>query len=59
MSVNLPANVRAIIYVILAVGSPIVLYLQVTNVIGENEVNLWLALSAAVGALAKFNTPSH
>lgn len=60
MSINLPYKVRAALYVITALGTPVVAYLLAIGVIGELEVALWSAEVAAVGALAAFNvTPDE
>ena len=55
MQLNPPYKVRAALYVLLMLGSPIVAYLQTENYIGANEVNLWLALSAAIALMAGLN----
>ena len=55
MHLNPPYKVRAFLYVILMLGSPIVAYLQTENHIGASEVNLWLALSAAIALMAGLN----
>lgn len=55
MNLNLPPRVRAILYVLTLVGTPIVGYLLSKKVIGELEVNLWGAEVMVVSALAAFN----
>lgn len=55
MSINLPSQVRAALYVITALGSPIVAYLAAKEIIGDVEVSFWSALTTAVAALAAYN----
>lgn len=55
MNVNIPRQVRAALYILLMLGSPIVAYLQIEEYIGANEVALWLALSAAIALMAGLN----
>ena len=55
MNLNPPYKVRAFLYVILMLGSPIVMYLQTVHRIGESEVNLWLTLSTAIALMAGLN----
>jgi len=55
MELNLPPAVRAALYTLITLGSPLVIYLQVTERIGEPEVTLWLGLTAAVSLLARLN----
>ena len=57
MTVNLPAKVRASIYVLFTLSAPVVAYLTATGVIGANEVTLYTALTTAVFGLAALNTP--
>lgn len=56
MKLNLSSKVRASIYVLFTVAAPVVAYLTAVDVIGENEVVLFTALSTAVFALAGLNT---
>ena len=55
MNLNLPSKYRKIIYVITAVGSPIVAYLALKGIIGDVEVSLWTAEVTVAAALAAFN----
>ncbi len=55
MTLNLPAKVRATLYVITAVGTPVVAYLAAKTIIGDLEVVLWSAEVTVVSALAAFN----
>lgn len=56
MTINLPYRVRAALYVFTLLGSPAIAYLQSKGIIGEMEVNLWLAEVSAVALLAALNT---
>lgn len=58
MKINLPRKVRASIYALNALGTPIVAYLLAQGTIGPNEVTLWAAESTAAFALAGLNTVS-
>lgn len=55
MQLNLPPAVRVGIYLVTAVGSLVVAYLSNTKVLGPNEVELWVQLSALVNGLAAVN----
>jgi hypothetical protein len=55
MRFNLPSKVRAIIYVVTAVATPVVTYLFAKAYIGELEVTLFAALVTAVNAMAALN----
>lgn len=55
MHLNPPYKVRAALYVLLMLGSPIIAYLQTENLIGASELNLWLGLSAVIALLAGLN----
>ncbi len=55
MKLNLPPKVRAVIYILTALGAPIIPYLLAKNVIGTLEVALWGAEVMAVNALAALN----
>lgn len=55
MTINLPYYVRAVLYVLTAIGSPFVVYLASKGYIGDLEVTLWSAEVAAVSLLAAFN----
>lgn len=56
MSFNLPAKYRRLAYVVTALGTPVVAYLQVKGVIGDAETVLWAAEVTVVSALAGVNT---
>lgn len=55
MVLNIPYRIRAALYVVTAIGSPLVAYLLSRGIIGTVEVTLWSAEVAVVGALAAFN----
>lgn len=55
MNLNLPNKVRAALYVLTALGTPIVAYLFAKGFIGEIEVALWAAEVTAVNAMAALN----
>lgn len=57
MRINIPARVRFALYIITAVGTPIVAYLLTKGYIGDAEVTLWFAEVTVVSALAAFKTP--
>lgn len=60
MELNLPRNVRAGLYILIIVGSPVIGYLSMSEFIGANEVALWSALTTAVAAVARLNlTPKE
>ena len=56
MTFNVPYKVRAALYVLTAVGTPIIAYLFAKDIIGELETVLWSAEVTVVAALAAFNT---
>lgn len=56
MQVNLPPKVRLSLYVLTAVGTPVVAYMFAKGLIGELEVTLWAAEVSVVNVLAAFNT---
>jgi hypothetical protein len=59
VNINLPYKVRALLYVINAVGSPVMAYLLAKNIIGTLEVGLWAAEMTAVFALAGLNVTKN
>lgn len=59
MTFNIPYKIRATLYVITAIGTPLVAYLFAKDIIDELEVTLWSAEVAIVSALAAFNTAPH
>lgn len=60
MQINLPRELRAALYVLTAIGTPVVAYLAAIGLIGELEVALWSAEVSVVAAIATFNlTPEN
>lgn len=55
MNLNLPEQVRGILYVICGLGSVVVTYLAATKIIGVEEVAAWTGFCAFIAALARFN----
>lgn len=52
MDVNLAPQTRKVLYIITAVGTPLVAYLNALGVIGSLEVALWSAEVAVIGSMA-------
>lgn len=59
MTFNLPYKVRAALYVLTAVGTPVIAYLFAKDIIGELELALWSAEVTVVSALAAFNVTKN
>lgn len=55
MTVNLPYQARLTLYVVTALGAPIVAYLNAKGIIGSLEVALWSGEVAVVNILAALN----
>lgn len=58
MPLNPPRRVRAALYILTAVGTPLVAYLNARGIIGDLEVALWSAEVAVTTGLAALNTPA-
>lgn len=56
MIFNVPYKVRAGLYALTAIGTPVIAYLFAKEIIGELEVTLWAAEVSVVTAMAGFNT---
>lgn len=56
MNINLPYKVRAGLYILITLGTPVIGYLLIKGIISEIEVSLWGGLVMAVSAMATFNT---
>jgi hypothetical protein len=56
MPLNPPRPVRAALYVLTAVGTPIAAYLNLKGYIGDPEMVLWAAEVTVVNGLAALNT---
>jgi hypothetical protein len=52
---NPPPKVRTAVYIITALGTPIIGYLLSREIIGELEVSLWGGLVTAVNSMAALN----
>lgn len=55
MDLHINRNVRAALYVGIVIGTPVITYLHSAQIIGNNEVGLWNALTMAVAAMAALN----
>lgn len=55
MNINPPAKVRAVIYVVMALSAPVVVYLRAKGYISDLEVSLYAGLVTVVNGLAAFN----
>jgi uncharacterized membrane protein YjdF len=55
MKINLPSNVRAILYAIIAVSSPVVAYLGTQGKLSDFAVGLFSVVVTAISALAFSN----
>ena len=58
MHLNPPRRVRAALYLITAIGTPVAAYLKVKGYIGDEELALWAAEVTVVNGLAALNTGS-
>lgn len=55
MTITLPASLRRALYILTAIGTPVIAYLSAKGYIGDLEVTLWSGEVAVAGALAAFN----
>ena len=55
MRFNLPSRARVVIYIVTALGAPVMAYLFAKGYIGELEVGLFSALVTAVNGMAALN----
>ena len=55
MSFNPPYKVRAGLYILIALGTPVIGYLKSKGYIGDLEVSLWGGLVMATSGLAALN----
>jgi hypothetical protein len=58
VNLNPPRRVRAALYVLTAVGTPVAAYLKFKGLIGDAELALWGAEVTVVNGLAALNTGS-
>ena len=56
MKLNPSRRVRAALYLVTALGTPVVVYLQAKGVIGDLELILWSAEVTVVNGIAALNT---
>ena len=56
MTLNPPRRVRAALYLLTAIGTPVAAYLKVKGYIGDEELALWAAEVTVVNGLAALNT---
>ena len=56
MTINVPYRIRAALYILTSIGTPVIAYLFAKDILGELEVALWSAEVTVVSALAAFNT---
>jgi hypothetical protein len=56
MTINPPRQVRVGIYLLTALGTPLIAYLAARGVIGDLEVALWSAEVTVASTLAALNT---
>jgi len=56
VKLNPSPRVRAALYVLTVIGTPVAVYLQAKGVIGDLEFILWGAEVTAVSGLAALNT---
>jgi len=55
MTLNLPYQVRAAIYVIVVMGTAILVPLNVAGVVSEVVMSVWTSVAGAASALAALN----
>ncbi len=55
MTLNLPYKARAAVYLLIALATPLVAYLRIKNIIGDQEVVLWGSYVTVGGTLATLN----
>lgn len=55
MSINLPHNVRVAIYIIVVLGTAVLVPLNLYGVVNEVIMAVWTSVSGAASLLAAFN----
>lgn len=55
MKVNLPSNVRATIYVLVVLGTAVLVPLNVANIVSDTVLAVWTSVAGAASGLAAFN----
>lgn len=58
MTLNPSRSIRVAIYIVTALGTPLVAYLNARGIIGSLEVSFWSAEVAVATGLAALNTSS-
>lgn len=59
MSINLPPQVRAIIYVLVVMGTAVLVPLNIAHVVSDVVMSVWTSVSGAASLLAALNvTPN-
>lgn len=56
MNLKVNPKIRASLYVLTAVGTPVMAYLLAKHIVGDLEMTLWSAEVTVVSALAAFKT---
>ena len=56
MTINIPYKIRATLYILITLGTPVMAYLLNKDIIGTVEVTLWASLTSAVSLMAALNT---
>lgn len=57
MDVGLPANVRKVIYVIVVLGTAVLVPLNLGGVVSDLVFAVWTSVAGAASGLAALNTP--
>lgn len=55
MNINLPSRVRATIYILVVMGTAVLVPLNVAGVVGDVVMSVWTSVAGAASALAAFN----
>lgn len=55
MDINFPPVVRKTIYIVVVIGTAVVVPLNVANVVPDVAMNVWSSVAGAVSLLAAFN----
>lgn len=58
MQVNLPPTVRLWIYIIIVMGTAVIVPLNIAHVINDVVMTVWNSVAAAASLLAALNVPS-
>lgn len=56
MQINLPYKIRAAIYIIVVLGTSIIVPLNVAHIVSDVLFQVWTSVSGAASLLAAFNT---